>query len=69
MEDSSQQINPVIVGRSFRVIGDEMNEYYCKINTQNEGRSPWRIEEHVRVKIVNIIVLCIDILTAIWLEI
>jgi hypothetical protein len=46
-----------------------MNEYYCKINTQNEGRSPWRIEEHVRVKIVNIIVLCIDILTAIWLEI
>lgn len=69
MEDSSQQINPVNVGRSFRIIGDEMNEHYRKLNTQNGGRSPFNIDEHVCIRIVRILCFCIiDLLTVVWLE-
>lgn len=67
MEDSSQQIYPEFVGRSLRVIGDEMNDYY--LTAQNEGHSPWIVNENVREKIVNILYFCIHIIHIVWLEI
>ena len=66
MEDSSQQVSVEDVGRSFRVIGDEMNDFYSNlIHTQIRDQSPFRIHGHVR----RVLELCIYFINAILLEI
>lgn len=67
MEDSTQNITPEYVGRSFRVIGDEMNEHYG--NTQFKFRTPFRANDSLCTKLVRILSLCVQIVHAIWLEI
>lgn len=67
MEDSVQIITPEIVGRSFRVIGDEMNEYYSKV--QSKSRFPLRGNDCLCAKIVKLLSFCVHIIHAIWMEI